>query len=70
MTNPFEEEKTNYYALTNDEGQFSLWPASIEVPSGWTIAAGPSNRNDCISYVETHWSDMRPRSLIESQRSL
>jgi MbtH protein len=67
MSNPFEDGKTLYCALINDEGQYSLWPTSIEVPSGWKNAFGPSNRTDCLDYIETHWKDMRPRSLMASQ---
>jgi MbtH protein len=26
MANPFEDENGNYYALINEEGQYSLWP--------------------------------------------
>lgn len=34
MTNPFEDADDTYLALVNDEGQYSLWPAFIEVPAG------------------------------------
>jgi MbtH protein len=67
MSNPFEDGTSLYYALTNDEGQYSLWPTSIEVPSGWKNAFGPSNRTECLDHIETRWKDMRPRSLIASQ---
>ena len=28
-TNPFEDEDGRYYALINDEGQYSLWPVFV-----------------------------------------
>ncbi len=52
--------------LINAEGQHSLWPAAGETPAGWTRAHGPASRADCLAYVETHWTDMRPASLREA----
>jgi MbtH protein len=65
-TNPFEDENGTYLALINDEGQYSLWPEYIEVPAGWTTVHGPAGRQACLDYIGEHWTDMRPRSLIES----
>jgi MbtH protein len=28
MTNPFDDENATYVVLVNQEGQYSLWPAS------------------------------------------
>ncbi len=67
MSNPFEDGTAFYVALINDEGQYSLWPTSVEVPSGWKNVFGPSSRIDCLDYVEANWKDMRPRSLTASQ---
>lgn len=62
-TNPFEDPDGTYLVLVNDEGQHSLWPAAIAVPSGWETAHGPDTRTSCLTYVEENWTDMRPRSL-------
>jgi MbtH protein len=64
-TNPFEDEDGRYYALINDEGQYSLWPVFVDVPEGWTIAHGEDSRKACLDYIEENWTDMRPKSLIE-----
>jgi MbtH protein len=64
MTNPFEDDEASYYVLVNDEGQHSLWPAFAEVPAGWQVAFGQESRQACLEYVEQHWTDMRPKSLI------
>lgn len=64
MTNPFEDEDGTYLVLVNDEGQHSLWPAFAEVPAGWTIVLSESGRQACLDYIETHWTDLRPRSLV------
>ncbi|KAB0265423.1 MbtH family protein [Microvirga brassicacearum] len=66
MTNPFDDDSATFLVLVNDEGQHSLWPAFATVPAGWSIAFGEDSRKACLEYVETHWTDMRPKSLIES----
>ncbi|MEV6475086.1 MbtH family protein [Streptomyces sp. NPDC051657] len=66
MTNPFEDEDGAYLVLVNDEGQHSLWPAFAEVPSGWAVAHPEDSRQACLDYVERNWTDLRPKSLIES----
>jgi uncharacterized protein YbdZ (MbtH family) len=64
VTNPFEDEDGSYFALVNDEGQYSLWPVFAGVPGGWTVAFGEDTRAACLSFIEENWTDMRPKSLI------
>jgi uncharacterized protein YbdZ (MbtH family) len=65
MSNPFDEETGEFVVLVNAEGQYSLWPAFRELPRGWA-ATGPSGaRQTCLDWIETHWTDMRPKSLVE-----
>jgi MbtH protein len=64
MTNPFEDEDASYLVLVNDENQHSLWPADLDVPDGWRQVFGAAPRPECLTYVEEHWTDMRPASLI------
>jgi MbtH protein len=66
VTNPFEDADALYLVLVNDEGQHSLWPEAIEVPSGWTTVFGAAVRQECLDYVGQNWTDMRPKSLIEA----
>ncbi|MDQ2875545.1 MAG: MbtH family protein [Actinomycetota bacterium] len=63
MSNPFEDADAGYHALVNDEGQYSLWPASITIPAGWTTAFGADSRAACLDFIEENWTDMRPKSL-------
>jgi len=65
LMNPFDDENGTFYALINDEGQYSLWPVFAEIPAGWTIVHGPQSHQSCLDYIEEHWTDMRPKSLIE-----
>lgn len=37
MTNPFENDNYTYKVLKNEEGQYSLWPAFLDVPIGWNV---------------------------------
>jgi MbtH protein len=65
MSNPFDDENGEFAVLINDEGQYSLWPTFKEIPAGWTAVVPKGTRQECLAYVEEHWTDMRPKSLIE-----
>jgi MbtH protein len=65
MTNPFEDDAASYRVLVNDEDQYSLWPASLDVPGGWNVCHEDDTRQACLDYIERVWTDMRPRSLRE-----
>lgn len=67
-TNPFEDENATYYALINDEGQYSLWPTFADVPNGWTVAHDADTRAACLEFIEREWTDMRPSSLVRQLR--
>lgn len=64
MTNPFDAVDRQFYVLINDEGQYSLWPDFANVPPGWTVVFGLSDRASCIDHINENWVDMRPRSLV------
>lgn len=66
MSNPFDDPDGTFLVLINEEGQYSLWPSFAEVPAGWTIAHPEDGRQACLDYIEQHWTDMRPRSLIKA----
>ncbi len=70
MANPFEDENGAYHVLINEEGQHSLWPCFIDVPNGWTIVHKSDSRAACLEFINKHWTDMRPNSLIESMKEL
>ena len=66
MTNPFEDNDAQYLVLINNESQYSLWPAFADVPAGWSVAHDKDSRQACLDYIETHWVDMRPKSLVDA----
>jgi len=69
VTNPFDDQNGTFLVLVNDEDQHCVWPSFAEVPAGWTVARGETDRETALSYVEENWTDMRPRSLREHTAS-
>jgi MbtH protein len=65
MTNPFDDENSEFIVLVNEELQYSLWPTFREVPAGWTAVGPRGSRKECLDYIEEHWTDMRPQSLVD-----
>ena len=66
MTNPFDDPEGRFVVLINDEGQHSLWPIFKEVPAGWSVVHKEDTKQACLDYVEKHWTDMRPASLVRA----
>lgn len=66
MTNPFDDQDGRFLVLVNAENQHSLWPSFVDVPSGWRVALPETSREECLRYVESHWTDLRPSSLVEA----
>lgn len=64
-TNPFDDDSGTFFVLANDEEQHILWPTFAEVPAGWRVVHGEAPRAECLAYIESHWPDIRPRSLRE-----
>ncbi|WP_432140284.1 MbtH family protein [Streptomyces sp. bgisy084] len=64
--NPFDDQEGTFLVLVNGEEQYSLWPAFAEVPQGWTVALEESVRPECVEFINSSWTDMRPRSLREA----
>ncbi|MEU6853514.1 YqcI/YcgG family protein [Actinacidiphila alni] len=46
--------------LINDEGQFSLWSATVPVPDHWRETGISGDRTACLAQVAHAWTDMRP----------
>jgi len=63
MSNPFENENLTFLVLVNAENQHSLWPEFMKAPDGWQVVCGPTNRKECIEYIEENWKDIKPKSL-------
>jgi MbtH protein len=57
------EDTRRYTVLVNDEGQYSLWLADLQVPAGWRSVGKVGTKQECLDYVSEVWTDMRPLSL-------
>jgi len=63
MTPPQEAPVEQYIVVVNDEEQYSIWPVTREIPSGWVNARVSGDKAHCLKYIDETWTDMRPRSL-------
>lgn len=57
MTHPLDDATASCLVLLNEEGRYSLWPAFLTVPAGWSVALAASDRDTCRRYLESHWLD-------------
>ncbi|MER5497657.1 MULTISPECIES: MbtH family NRPS accessory protein [unclassified Streptomyces] len=55
-----------YSAVINDEEQYSIWPAHLDLPEGWRKAGTEGTKAECLAFVEEVWTDMRPATLRAS----
>lgn len=58
-----QEDDVMYSVVANAEEQYSIWPEYKEIPAGWRAAGKSGTKQECLAYIETVWTDMRPLSL-------
>ena len=63
MHNDETEDKTTYKVVVNHEEQYSISPEHKENPNGWVDAGKSGAKAECLEYIKTVWTDMRPLSL-------
>jgi MbtH protein len=68
VADPFDNADASYLVLVNHEGQHSLWPEVIDVPSGWQVVFS-GGRQECLDYVASNWTDLIPKSLSSMNAS-
>jgi MbtH protein len=61
-----QPDQTVYAVVVNDEEQYSIWPATYELPAGWRRTGMEGTESECGAYVEEEWIDMRPLSIRTS----
>lgn len=64
MTDDQEDTRT-YRVVVNHEEQYSIWLDNRDIPMGWRAVGQPGSKAECLAYIESAWTDMRPRSLRE-----
>ena len=52
-----------YKVVINFEEQYSIWPAGREIPAGWHDVGRQGTKQECLTYIEEVWTDMRPLSV-------
>ena len=58
-----DEDTRTYTVVISDEEQYSIWLADREIPQGWRTVGRTGPKAECLSYIESVWTDMRPLSL-------
>jgi MbtH protein len=59
---PGAEETRAFAVVINDEEQYSIWPAERDLPPGWRQDGFTGTEDECLSYIDETWTDMRPAS--------
>ena len=57
-----------YKVVLNHEEQYSIWPAQRDNALGWKDAGKTGTKEECLTYIEEVWTDMRPLSLRDRMR--
>lgn len=60
----------NYHVVVNHEEQYSIWPSYKVVPNGWKTVGKSGPKDECLEYIKTVWTDMRPLSLRNEMQRL
>ena len=58
-----------YKVVLNHEEQYSIWPQTRNIPSGWRDAGKEGSKEECLAYIEEVWTDMRPLSVRNHQQN-
>ena len=59
----WDDEDTIFEVVINHEEQYSIWPNYKEIPRGWTAVGKSGRKQECLQYIDSVWTDMRPLSL-------
>ncbi|MEV7075170.1 MbtH family protein [Streptomyces sp. NPDC091972] len=51
--------------VANDQDQYAIWPAELELPDGWRAEGTRGDEQECLRHIDATWTDMRPRDLRE-----
>jgi MbtH protein len=57
------EPRELYTVVVNHEEQYSIWPAGKPLPAGWREAGHSGEKQSCLDWIKTVWTDMRPLSV-------
>lgn len=63
MDDDHDDALARYKVVLNHEEQYSIWPEGRDNPAGWSDAGKAGTRDECLTFIEEVWTDMRPLSL-------
>jgi len=52
-----------YKVVINPEEQYSIWPVDKKNAPGWRDVGKSGTKEECLTYIDEVWTDMRPLSL-------
>jgi MbtH protein len=58
-----DDDARLYSVVKNQEEQYSIWLAESALPEGWFEVGKKGTKTECLAYIGTVWTDMRPLSL-------
>ncbi len=58
----WDAEDTVFAVVINHEQQYSIWPTYKAIPDGWSTVGVTGTKQECLDYINVHWTDMRPLS--------
>ena len=59
----WDDDNGQFKVVLNAEQQYSIWPAYLAAPAGWSEVGMQGTKGECLEYIDRHWTDMRPLSL-------
>lgn len=62
MAQSDEQDRRQFIAVVNPEGQYSIWFAERKLPPGWSEAGKRGTKDECLDYIAQVWTDIRPLS--------
>ena len=69
MAGEQDDDRRTYTVVVNHEEQYSIWLAERPVPAGWRDVGKTGTKQECLDYVRSVWTDMRPLSLRRATES-
>ena len=69
MAHEQEPHGETYTVVVNHEEQYSIWPAGKALPAGWREAGKTGEKQECLAWIKSVWTDMRPLSVRRAMES-
>lgn len=54
--------EATFDVVVNEEEQYSIWPHGKDLPEGWNLADFKGSKDECLAYIASIWTDLRPLS--------